>query len=522
MPYETCRFRCYHPSGELPVETHMPQLIASIRPLVVALTLLAWCGPCVGQNGKPNSSGGGAGDATDKQRSTASQTLERQVYECFVRQDYAKVVTLINAHLKTAPGDADMLYNLACAYCLLDDDDRSATALLRAFKAGFSDIEHMRSDPDLQGLREHPTFRRILEEADKVSLRRTRDALKLWQAAYGSENYTYESDKERRINYAVALDAESFKSVRTMLEREADQVNRTLFNGQTPGYDVLIAIPTPEDADDFFNGQDDIGGMYQHSMRRLVARDIGGSLRHEFFHALHYADMERTRQRHPLWLQEGLATLYEDYEIDAAGDIKFLPNDRQMLAKSRAKAGRLVKLNDLFAMNAEMFMDKAQQHYPQVRSLFEYVADQGKLVEWYQMYVKTFDDDPTSAKAFEQVFAKPLDEIERDWRKWQIAQPSIDLNIGDDDAALGIRSDENLANDGVLVTYVIPGSSASRSGIRHRDVIVAVDGRSTPSLIDLRKVIAVKSVGDEVQVKLRRGEEYHTLRVKLRPLAGGY
>ena len=39
--------------------------------------------------------------------------------------------------------------------------------------------------------------------------------------------------------------------------------------------------------------------------------------------------------------------------------------------------------------------------------------------------------------------------------------------------------------------------------------------------MELRKIIAVKGVGDEVEVKARRNGEYFTVRVTLRPLDGG-
>ena len=83
------------------------------------------------------------------QESTKPPTLERQIYDSFDRGDYAKAIELIDAKLKHAPNDPDMLYNLACANCLLKDFDDAASDLLKAFKAGFRDIEHMRSDPDL-------------------------------------------------------------------------------------------------------------------------------------------------------------------------------------------------------------------------------------------------------------------------------------------------------------------------------------------------------------------------------------
>jgi hypothetical protein len=448
--------------------------------------------------------------------------LDNQIYDAFVNGEYQHAVALIKQHLKGSPNDYDMMYNLACAYSLLKQYDNAATALLSAFKAGFSDFEHLRNDPDMQGLREHPTYKKILEEADKVSARVSRNALEHWKQAYGSEKYTYHSDSQRRLNYAVALDERSFVQLRSMLEDEADHLTKTLFDDQSPSYDILIAVPTPADSDEFFNGQDDIGGMYQHPMRRLVARDIGSSLRHEFFHALHFAHMERIRQRHPLWIQEGLACLYEDYEIDGAGDIRFLPNDRQVIVKARARSGRLIKWSVLFKMDAAGFMAQAQRNYPQARSVFEFVADQGKLEQWYAAYVRTHGEDPTSAKAFEEVFGLPLDDIEKRWRKWVIEQPAIDLRIDENDAALGIGSDDNISNDGVLVTEVVPGSTAARAGVRRNDVIVSVDGQPTPTVTDLRRIIAVREVGEEVALNVRRRGEYLTIRAVLRPLRGGY
>jgi C-terminal processing protease CtpA/Prc len=166
-------------------------------------------------------------------------------------------------------------------------------------------------------------------------------------------------------------------------------------------------------------------------------------------------------------------------------------------------------------------MNKAQQMYPQVRSIFEYLAQQGQLESWYRAYVERFDEDRSGAKAFEIALSKPLEEIERDWRRWVAQQPQIDLQIRPDDAALGIRSGENLTNDGVLITDIVPGSAAARSRLRQGDVIVSVDGRSTRSLMDLRKIIASHSVGDEVQIRARRAGEYFTLHVILRPVYAG-
>jgi len=457
------------------------------------------------------------GPSTSAQQPVRSDTVEQQMIEAFDKGDYARATAVIEKHLAEHPGDATMLYNLACARCMMEDYDASAQALLRAFKAGFKDLEHLRVDPDLKGLREHPTYKAILEKADDAARDRMKTSVEQWRETYGTDNYRYETDTEHKLHFATALDETSHKDVREMLAKEADLLTKLLFEEPPRSY-ILIAVPTPEDSDAFFKNNDSIGGIYEHSPRRLVARDIGSSLRHEFVHAYHFGHMERIRQMHPLWVQEGLASLFEDYEIDADGSVRFLPNDRQLIIKSRARGGRLIKWEEVMGLNGEQFMDRAGKLYPQVRSMFEFIADRGKLTEWYESYVETYKEDRTGAKAFEAVFGEPVEDIERAWRKWLVEQPEVDLQIGANDAALGIQSGENLSNDGVLVTGVVPGSAASRSRMRKGDVIVALDGKPTRTMVELRRLVAAKNVGDEVTVRLRRNGEYLEATLVLRPL----
>jgi hypothetical protein len=449
------------------------------------------------------------------------EAAERRIVECFRQGEYALALDLISQRLEDAPNDYNTIYNGACANCLLGDADKCAAMLLRAVKAGFREFAFMRSDPDLSLVRDHPTYQAILEAADQVANQSTRSALEQWRDKYGTESYRYETDKKHRLVFATALDEYSHREMCEMLQTQADQMIATLF-GKPQSYDVLIAVPTLRDGDRIFKGDDSVGGMYEHRLRRLVARDIGGSLRHEFFHALHYGHMERLGQSHALWIQEGLASLYEDYEISLSGQtITFLPNDRQFIVKNRARAGVLVQWSDLFEMSADQFMDKAPELYPQVRSIFEFVADKGNLNAWYEAYVDNFREDATGQRAFEIVFTAPIDQVERDWRQWVIGQPKVDLVIDADDAALGIRTAEKGANDGVLVTDVLPRSAASIGGLRRRDIVVSIDGRPTRSTSELRRIVASHKVGDVVDVKVRRGDEYFTATLTLRSLSAG-
>jgi tetratricopeptide (TPR) repeat protein len=460
-----------------------------------------------------------ASTAIAQQRS-ASASIERQIVACFDRHDYQAALDLIQERLQVAPNDAGMLYNAACAHALMGKPDEAASTLLLAVKAGFRDFDHMQVDSDLKSIRHHPTYLAIVEASDRVTALNGLSAVDRWKAEHPSPAYRYTKDEKRHLTYATALDADADQRMREMLERETDQLLATIFD-KPPTYTVLIAIPTPEDADKFFHGQDEVGGMYDHTLKQLTARNIGGSLRHEFFHVMHFGDMERRNQQHPLWMQEGLASLYEDYELSADGSIKFLPNDRQIIVKRRAKSGILIKWKELFGLSSKQFMNRAQELYPQVRSIFEFVADQGKLTEWYRTYVRGFDDDETGVKTFEAVFNKPLSEVEKQWRQWIASQPEVDVTIGYGDASMGIRAGDGSSNDGVKVADVIPKSAAGKAGLKRGDVIVSIDGQLTPSGPELRQIVAAHKVGDIISVRVRRDGQYLTFSLTLQALTGG-
>ncbi|HEY0455028.1 MAG TPA: hypothetical protein VGE41_01535 [Verrucomicrobiae bacterium] len=70
------------------------------------------------------------------------------------------------------PGDATVLYNLACSYALIGRIDRAANALIKAIEEGYSDFRWLMRDPDLQKLRDdEDTFKRIREKVRSVKIR---------------------------------------------------------------------------------------------------------------------------------------------------------------------------------------------------------------------------------------------------------------------------------------------------------------------------------------------------------------
>ncbi|MCX7704442.1 MAG: hypothetical protein N2234_10185 [Planctomycetota bacterium] len=67
-----------------------------------------------------------------------------------------------NSIVEIAPKDYVALYNLACAYSLLGDKQNGAMYLLKAYDAGFRDIEHIKKDSDLENIRDTDIYKSIV------------------------------------------------------------------------------------------------------------------------------------------------------------------------------------------------------------------------------------------------------------------------------------------------------------------------------------------------------------------------
>lgn len=458
---------------------------------------------------------------------TGAAPSEEHILAAFGREDYAGALELISVALKERPRDQNLHYNGACALALLGRPDEAIRWLTEAVRHGFRDLDLMVEDPDLASLRGDPRFTTIVEGRTEPRVPASRQALQQqerWRERFGEEHYHYAHDEELRVHFAIALDEEARARMREMLRRQGRQQITMLF-GSPPADAVFVAVPRPVDGRTFFRelGERDatfaspgIAGIYEHRPRRIVSVDIGSSLRHEFTHALHYGHMERLRQPHPLWIQEGLATLYEEYELREDGTITFLPNERHNFIRTMVRAGRAMGWRELAEMDAKDFMDRAQRTYPHVRSMFEFIAERGKLETWYRAYTSGFAKDRSGLAAIEEVFGAPIETIEREWRQWVTRRPAVATSVRSGGASLGIEVDDT--NDGARILRVRAGGAASRAGLRRNDVIVAVDDQPVASSTELVRIIAARRVGDMVRLRIRRGGEYSDGTVRLQAL----
>ncbi len=324
-----------------------------------------------------------------------------------------------------------------------------------------------------------------------------------WRRVHGDTAYRYGQDTKHRLLLATCLDDTSQAEMLAMIAAQADQQAATLF-AAPPGYQVFVAIATPADVKAIFNGSATTSGMYEHPQHRLVSADIGTVLRHEFTHAMHFGHMERLNQAHPIWVQEGLAALYETYDLKPDGSIEFQPNPRHNQARELAAKRGQAPFAQLMAMDPDAFMRRSQALYPQARSMFEFMADVGKLRQWYRRYTETFKQDATGRRAMEEVFGKPLAQVEEEWRTWVLKRPAVANSANAMRRSVGVEVTS--VPDGVKVTKVDRRSAAQRAGIKPGDVIVQLAGAPVRSVREWDAAVGALGA-PEVAVVVRRGTD---------------
>ena len=68
----------------------------------------------------------------------------------------------IDRHLaKIRRNDPIVHYNLACSFALVGEKTKAVTALKRAVRLGYSDLEHLKRDRDLKSIRNHPWIKSL-------------------------------------------------------------------------------------------------------------------------------------------------------------------------------------------------------------------------------------------------------------------------------------------------------------------------------------------------------------------------
>lgn len=76
-----------------------------------------------------------------------------------------KAMRWLEKAIATDPNDAMNLYNVACVYAHMGKQDEALDCLEKSVGKGMAELEWMQNDSDLNNLREHPRFKKLLLEA---------------------------------------------------------------------------------------------------------------------------------------------------------------------------------------------------------------------------------------------------------------------------------------------------------------------------------------------------------------------
>lgn len=454
--------------------------------------------------------------------------LETEAYVLATSGDYAGALPLFREMARRDPESFVPTYNIACTLAQLGRTDEALDALGRAIELGFDDLAHLRHDPDLAPLRETDRFQAILdgwpERMEALAQARFDELIERFGGAY----YT-EEDAFLRLRFAVGLPRESFAMARDELDTVSRWAVAHLFENLAEADDasvpwVSVVIPTDGDFARWAaqrhgaaarGATRQIAGTYDHDRKELVCKDLGATLRHEVFHALHYRSQSLEGQRHASWIMEGLASLVEDVDVNADGTPAFAPSWRSNLVRKAHRGNGLKTLRQLAETPDHLFVGTSQLlHYGHARTVMLYLVAAGKLEAFYENYVNTWDRDRTGIQALERTFEAEIDQIELSFRRWLERLPVAPEQHHPPAATLGIDVDGE-RGEGLAVLRVARGSPGRKAGLRPRDVLVAVNGQGTRDINELYRVIGRYLPGDMVVLSVRRGQRVLELPARL-------
>ncbi|MCO5171898.1 MAG: PDZ domain-containing protein [Planctomycetes bacterium] len=444
------------------------------------------------------------------------RTLHREASRKHQAKDYQGALGLYLELLTFAPDDATALYNAACAYSLLGSRPEAVVFLERAVAAGFTDFAHIRSDTDLDPLRAEPGYLRLLaEEATWVRRAAAQATTRLMadmRRRGCKADYQVFVDEQRNIIYVHTKTAERLAVARQQLDEYARVQWRDLFRNQLR-QPLHIVLLTREDNNAMLDRG--VGGYFNPGTNVLVCGDLPGMtlnrsnvVVHEFTHALHFADQAARGQPHPIWLVEGLASLFESATLV---DDRLVPRHSARLStvQAAARRGQTVPWRRIMQMSQSSFMQDAGLAYAQARYMLFYMWEHGLLKRFYDEYTQasSFQGDRTALESFEVAFGRPLDEVERDWRAWVLRQQEPPIPF------IGVRTEK--AEDGCRVEVVVAGSGAEKAGLRVGDVLTAAGGTPLRDPDDVLEVLSAHDVGDVVEFEVVRGGEPLSVKVTL-------
>lgn len=473
-------------------------------------------------------SGAAASPADRLAAERRAHEIEGQAVRAFNERRFVRAADLFEQQRELTPSSFIVHFNLACTRSLLGELAEAEERISRAIELGFDDVHKFRLDPTLSALRARPLYNDLLDRWPEF-LELRRQSMLTRDRSWTKGRYTEQSDDALRLDFRSAHDETTTSRAIDDLVRVAGFLTVTLFpelpNEPWHSHEPWVSVVLPSTRDfalwkrqavpGVSHGQSDVGGAYDHDTKRLVAKDLGPTLWHEFAHVLHFRDASRHNQRHALWITEGIGSLVETFDTatdDSTGTVSVSPAPgwRINSLKRARDRGLLNTTQQLIDLPPSRFAGaRGLRNYAHVRAIMLYLLAHDQLKPFYDNYVETFKQDPTGALALANTTGGTLDEFDADFGAWLDTLPIIAEDMSDLTATIGAELDPG-SGDGPRVSgfgaatrvSTTPGAESLRLG----SVITHVDGHPTRDLHELARVLEPKQPGDTITLTTRRGK----------------
>ncbi|MCA9304253.1 MAG: PDZ domain-containing protein, partial [Phycisphaerales bacterium] len=447
--------------------------------------------------------------------------------EAMAEGRYLDAAEAFAAYIKIRPESFVGYYNLSAAMSRAGELDASQIAMTKALELGFTDRKQLMRDGDLAALRETEFFRSVMDAWDELIETRRKVDLQTVSQLITLKKQLRTSD-DHRVELVSAHGEVATDQSLAEMDLLAQWAAENLFAAQAdPAFLeglpwVMVVLP---DKTGFARWAvtvfgpgvrgsiSSVGGAYEHQDRRLVAQDLGATFRHEFLHVLHWRDMNDRGQAHAPWVQEGLASLVEDYDM---GDDRLVPvaSWRTNIVKRLRDVRRLTPIEELAHTEMEQFTSsRPLAKYAQARAVMLFLLDHGRLGAFYNEYTKGISEDPSGVLALKRAMGMELDQIEEAYEAWIDALPAVPETGSDLSATLGIGITTG-EGDGVVVES-LTSAARRRTGLHTGEVITAINGRPTRDLFEFIRVLGSYSAGQSVTLTTRRGIKFSEVQVEL-------
>ncbi len=458
------------------------------------------------------------------------RALSQASIQAFAKGDYQASAKALEQLIALDGSNFVHYYNLACIRSIENKPDEAMELVVEAVEHGFTDIHLLKHDPALDNIRNTQAYHNMIEHWASILDRRIDGDIERAKKIYIGP-YTFSKDPQYRLAYACAYDQTTLTEVRAELARVHQwamdnvfgQVNADNLVGPDDPW-VLIILPTKEDfvawsiatyGGEAHQFNQAIGGHYDNDTKQLVTMDLGSTLRHEYMHVLHWRDNMRHDQRPPIWIQEGLCSLIEDYDFGPDGELIPVESWRTNQARFLAETGHLLPLDQLAKLPRRRFLSsRPLAWYAQSRVFFLFLYRQGKLRQWYTHYVEHYRDDPTGITSIEAVFGKDIDAVNKEYAAFCKQLPKVAEEVRTGMASLGVEIDATGTGEGLEISGYIPKGTAG--DLKRGDIITHIDSRPTRDYWELIRVLTSYEPDQIVRVSYRRGKLHKTTDVQLK------